>query len=130
MSLLVVLGFGAYWLFVDGRSDRLERAQSEIADGARKVKGVLQEELGQIPLDKHALKNAANDARITARIKARFLADADLSALSISVNTTDGVVTLSGTVSSPENINKAMQLAIDLEGVREVISTLQARRAK
>ena len=55
------------------------------------------------------------------------MADKDLSALSISVNTTSGIVTLSGTVSSPEHISKAMLLAMETEGVREVVSTLQVR---
>ena len=41
--------------------------------------------------------------------------------------TTAGVVTLSGHVSSAENIGKAMLLAMQTDGVHEVISTLQVR---
>ena len=51
----------------------------------------------------------------------------ELSALSISVNTTAGVVTLSGFVNSTEDISKAMLLALETDGVREVISTLQVK---
>src|SRR5207302_5909068 len=47
-----------------------------------------------------AIADATADARVTAAIKAKLVADSELSALSISVNTTDGVVTLSGTVPS------------------------------
>jgi len=47
--------------------------------------------------------------------------------LSISVSTTDGRVALSGTVSSPEKIAKAMQLAMGVNGVKQVISTLQIK---
>jgi osmotically-inducible protein OsmY len=43
------------------------------------------------------------------------------------VNTTRGVVTLSGTVSSEAKIGKAMLLALQTEGVQEVISTLQIK---
>ena len=75
----------------------------------------------------HALADATADARITTDIKAKFLADKDLSALSISVNTTAGRVTLSGTASTLENISKAMALAYDTEGVPQVISTLQVK---
>jgi osmotically-inducible protein OsmY len=75
----------------------------------------------------HALADATADARITAAIKTRLLASRDLSALNISVNTTAGVVTLSGPVSSPENISKAILLAMETDGVREVVSTLQVR---
>jgi hypothetical protein len=76
----------------------------------------------------HALADATADARITADIKGKFLADRDLSSLSISVNTTAACVTLSGTASTPENIIKAMSLAYDTEGVNQVISTLQVKQ--
>ena len=74
-----------------------------------------------------AIADATADARTTAAIKAKLLASRDLSALNISVNTTAGVVTLSGTVSSSENIGKAILLAMDTSGVREVVSTLQVK---
>jgi osmotically-inducible protein OsmY len=53
--------------------------------------------------------------------------DSALSVLNISVSTTDGRVTLSGTASSAEDIRKAMALAADTDGVREVASTLQVK---
>jgi len=73
------------------------------------------------------IADATADARITATIKAKLVADPDLSALSISVSTTAGQVTLSGSVSSPEKIAKAMQLAMNTDGVQKVISTIQVR---
>jgi hypothetical protein len=76
-----------------------------------------------------AVADATSDARITGAIKAKFAVDSELSALSISINTTEGVVTLSGTVSSHEHIAKAIRLALETEGVREVISTLQVRQS-
>lgn len=74
-----------------------------------------------------AIADATADARITGAIKARLVGSKDLSALSISVNTTGGVVTLSGFVNSTEDISKAMLLAFETDGVREVISTLQVK---
>ena len=76
----------------------------------------------------HAVADATADARITAAIKAKLLANRDLSAVSISVNTTAGRVTLSGTVSDPDKIREAMQLALDTDGVQEVVSTLQVKQ--
>ena len=70
----------------------------------------------------------AADARITATIKAKLVADSELSAWSISVNTTDRRVTLAGTVTSPELIGKAVLLAMETEGVTEVFSTLQVKK--
>lgn len=72
----------------------------------------------------HAISDATADARITAAIKTKLVADPDLSAVSISVSTTDGCVTLSGSASSPDNIRKAMMVAYDTEGVNQVVSTL------
>ncbi len=73
-----------------------------------------------------AASDAALDTRATAAIKTKLAADPDLSALSISVTTTEGRVTLSGTVASPELIGKAIALALETEGVREVVSTIRA----
>ncbi len=70
----------------------------------------------------------ANDATITAKIKAKLAADKQLSALSIAVNTTDGHVTLAGTVASHELIAKAMAHALETDGVRDVTSNLQVRK--
>ncbi len=72
-----------------------------------------------------AASDATLDTRATAAIKTKLAADADLSALSISVTTTEGRVTLSGTVASPELIGKAIALALETEGVREVVSTMK-----
>ena len=72
-----------------------------------------------------AVSDAASDTRITATIKARLAADPDLSAFSVSVSTTDGKVTLSGKVKSPELVGKAVALALETDGAREVVSTLQ-----
>ena len=73
------------------------------------------------------LANETADARITADIKSKLLAEPDLSSLSISVNTTAGCVTLSGTTGTASNISKAMLLAYDTPGVTQVISTLQVK---
>ncbi len=56
------------------------------------------------------------------------MGDPDLSAVAISVSTTDGCVTLSGTASSAENIRRAMTLAYNTEGVTQVVSTLLVKQ--
>jgi hyperosmotically inducible periplasmic protein len=74
-----------------------------------------------------AVADATSDSRITAAIKAKLAADPDLSSLGISVDTTAGRVTMAGTVASPDLVGKAMVVALETEGVHEVISTLQVR---
>jgi hypothetical protein len=97
-----------------------EKVKEELARTGKVIRHKSQE-IGQ------TLANETADARMTADIKAKLLADTDLSALSISVNTTAGCVTLSGTTSNTANIGKAMLLAYDTPGVTQVISTLQVK---
>jgi gas vesicle protein len=74
-----------------------------------------------------AVADAASDAKITGKIKAKFALDKEISALGISVSTTDGRVTLSGNVASSKLIGKAMMLALETDGVREVSSTMKVK---
>ena len=71
--------------------------------------------------------DAASDARAIAEIKTKYATDSTLSVWKISVTCDHGHVSLSGTVSSPEDIGRAMALALDADGVRDVISTLQVK---
>jgi osmotically-inducible protein OsmY len=146
----MAIGAAAVWFFSSeqGRST-LQRGGAQAESTGRSTKDAIQEKLrtlglrpddikeelartGQVVRRKaqeagQAIADATADARTTAAIKGKLLADPDLSAVSISVNTTAGVVTLSGSVSSPEHIGKAVLLAMESDGVREVVSTLQVR---
>jgi hypothetical protein len=74
-----------------------------------------------------AIAETTADARVTGAIKARLLSEPGVSSMGIDVNTTAGVVTLAGSVSSHEEVAKVMKIALDTEGVAKVISTMQVR---
>jgi hyperosmotically inducible periplasmic protein len=74
-----------------------------------------------------ATADAASDARAMTEIKARYAEDSTLSVWKISVACNQGHVTLSGTVSSPDDIGKAVALALEADGVRDVNSSLQVK---
>ena len=74
-----------------------------------------------------AMASASSDTTITTKIKAKYAIERDLSMFGISVNTTDGRVTLAGNVTSHQQIGKAMLIALETDGVREVNSTLQVK---
>jgi osmotically-inducible protein OsmY len=74
-----------------------------------------------------AATNAASDTRAVAEIKAKYTMDPSLSVWKISVSCNEGHVKLSGTVSSPEDIGKAISDALDAGGVRDVTSTIQVK---
>jgi hyperosmotically inducible periplasmic protein len=61
-----------------------------------------------------------DDSAITTKVKSSFLADPVVSATAISVNTTDGVVSLDGFVKSEQERQRAIQLAQSTQGVRVV----------
>jgi hypothetical protein len=65
-----------------------------------------------------------DNARLVTVINGKYVADKDLSALKINVDASDGVVTLKGSVASVELIGRALALALDTEGVTQVISLL------
>src|SRR5437879_9389715 len=117
----LLVGGGGYWYYTDGQNRDLKKDLSNSTEA-------MQEKAKKVGA---AISDAAANARITAAVKARLSTGLGLSALGdISVDTTDGLVTLSGSVSSREEINKAVKIAAETEGVRQVISTLQVKPAK
>ena len=74
-----------------------------------------------------AVTDAGRDAAITAEIKGKLAADSELSALAIDVDTNAGRVMLSGSAPSHAAIGRATLLALETDGVREVVSTLQVK---
>jgi osmotically-inducible protein OsmY len=65
---------------------------------------------------------AIDDAIITTKVKSSFVADATVSALDINVDTSQGVVRLTGIVNSEQERQRAIQIAHDTEGVKQVDS--------
>jgi hyperosmotically inducible protein len=65
------------------------------------------------------------DAAITSAVKTQFLADPGVSGLKIEVDTTYGVVVLSGNVTSQAEADKASAIARQSKGVQTVINQLQ-----
>ena len=68
-----------------------------------------------------------DDATITTKVKAALLRAKGVKSTDISVETTKGVVLLSGFVEDTNQVNRAGQVATGVGGVREVRNTLQVR---
>ena len=64
--------------------------------------------------------DAVSDTWITSKVKSTFLADSDLDGMDIKVETTQGVVSLSGTVSSEAEKELAIQKTRSIKGVKDV----------
>ena len=65
------------------------------------------------------------DAAITSAVKTKFLAEPGVSGLKIDVDTKANVVTLTGTVKSKAEADKAMAIARDTKGVKRVVNHLK-----
>ena len=65
-----------------------------------------------------------SDAWITTQIYARFFASSDIKARNINVDTSSGVVTLTGEVHSASERNQAIAKAKGTEGVKRVVDKL------
>lgn len=66
-----------------------------------------------------------NDATITSEVKLKLAGDDLTDALDIDVDTKDGVVTLTGNVSSQAEADRAVQIAKSVEDVKNVESNLK-----
>ena len=65
-----------------------------------------------------------DDARIVAFIKGKYVMEKELSAFAITVDCKDGQVKLTGSVTSPDYIGRAVKLALETGGVHDVTSLL------
>ncbi len=77
-------------------------------------------------------KHTMTDTMITAKVKAKYASeklfgDSDVSVMGVKVETTDGIVSLSGTVDSQEQADNAVTLAKKIKGVKKVDSKLEVK---
>jgi hyperosmotically inducible protein len=68
-----------------------------------------------------------SDAGITGLVKTKLAADGKVSASEITVETTNGVVTLTGNVDSQEAKDQALKLAKETSGVQDVKDMISVR---
>jgi hyperosmotically inducible protein len=92
--------------------------------GVREVKDMIAvrtgPETGNAPDGDRMLGQRIDDATITMKVKSKLLDDPTVKGLKIDVDTRDGVVYLTGTVSGNEERRQAVELARKTEGVRDV----------
>lgn len=131
----VVAGAALIWYFQRAKTrSELEDARDRVTYAAWKagksIKEFVEEikvELsrsGQVVREKSAaLGNSVSAATVTATVKGKLLTESGLRG--VSVETTEGVVTLTGSVASHEDIARAMKLALETDGVTKVVSKIQ-----
>jgi len=73
------------------------------------------------------IAGAADDTAITAKVKAAILAEPGLKSLQINVDSKGGTVTLSGNVASDNLRDRAKQIAMGTDGVKNVVDNLTVK---
>ena len=93
---------------------------TEIKEG-----GILVSRTGEVLIDR--TREEFSEAAITATIKAKYAKSPKVSAVHINITTDKGNVILSGTAHCKEEIVEAINLAMSVEGVKNVTSLLEMR---
>ncbi len=97
-----------------------------VKEGAEEVGGAIQRGAERIEREVGPVaQEVLNDAGVTARIKAKLLADPEVAGSHIDVDTIDGRVTLNGKVASEDQKAEAEKLARRTDGVVEVVNLIQ-----
>ncbi len=119
--LCLALIFGLAACQEDGTAEKAGQRIDNTADRT----GQSLEKIGDTIADKaEQAGEYMDDAAITTKVKAEILSDPLLKVAQIEVTTTDGVVKLSGTVDSQQSIDRAVQIARNLENVKSVDNAL------
>lgn len=71
-----------------------------------------------------------DDSVITTKVKSAFASDQTVDAINIQVTTFKATVQLSGFAKSRQEINRAVELARGVEGVKAVKNSIQLRQAQ
>lgn len=104
--------------------------QAKLAvDAAKKVEGVksVSDKLHVKDSTKASVSGYAGDAATTSEIKAKLLADSNVPSRNVKVETTNGVVQLSGAVKTQAQSDRAEGIAKAIEGVKSVKNDLTVK---
>ena len=128
--IVVLVGAGAFLLGWYG-SGRTRNAEAP-AVGTTGVDAQKAREVGAKVGEKTAVaadqaRRALADGTITAKIKAKMALDDTVKALDIDVDTAGTTVTVSGVVASEAQRQRALALARETEGVRQVVDNLRIK---
>ena len=132
LSLLVVLIGVVASSYLSGtagsRVPRLDRPGTVGTSGSASVETARERgaEVGEkVAVAAAKVKETAEEAALTSKIKAKMVLDDNIKARAIDVTTDDSSVTLSGTVRSVDEHDRAVRLARETAGVTQVIDRLR-----
>src|SRR5262245_32412918 len=105
--------------------DAKEKVEDTAHDAKVKTESAAQNAKAKSERAAEKSEEVLSDAAITSAVKTKFLAEPGVSGLKIDVDTNNHVVTLTGTVKSKAEAEKAMTIARDTKGVKRVVNHLK-----
>jgi hyperosmotically inducible periplasmic protein len=75
----------------------------------------------------HETGDYMSDSAVTTKVKASLLTEKNLKSLGIDVQTSNGVVTLTGTVTSSAEVKQAEDVTRHVKGVKDVKNSLRLK---
>ena len=106
------------------RQDENKTAGETLDNTVAEAKQESQEAANTVEQKTDTAVQTVDDAAITATIKAKLVADDELKAIDINVDTKGGVVTLTGAAPSPAAVDRATTIAKSVDGVANVTNQL------
>ncbi len=97
------------------------------AQGEQKMNQATADIKAEAKVEAEKARVQLDDATITAKVKSALIAEPGVKATQINVDTSGGVVTLSGTVDTPQMMSRATQIAQGVEGVKSVNNSLTVK---
>jgi len=132
LILVVLVGVGGFllgwWAFggnADEARDTVGTTGAVSTERAREAGAEIGERTAAAA---NQAQTALESGAITAKIKSKMALDDTLEAMRIDVDTSRGIVTLTGTVDTEAQRQRALQLARETDGVRQVVDKLSVRK--
>ncbi|MCC6209151.1 MAG: BON domain-containing protein [Gammaproteobacteria bacterium] len=122
VSIVLAIGLAAC-----EKDDPAESMGKSIDQAVEKVGDEMDDVSSMIVEQGDKAGNEINDSAITTKVKAAILSEPGLSVLQVNVDTEGGVVTLSGSSDSQENIERAKEVAGAVSGVKEVDNRMEMK---
>lgn len=132
LLLIVVALVGAYmlgWRF-DGRVYRADAPATtpRVDAGGEKTREIAKTAGARASQAADATRRALGEGSLTAKIKAKMALDDHVKAFDLNVDTVGSVVTVTGTVNTVAERDRALALARDTQGVTQVVDRLEVKQ--
>jgi hyperosmotically inducible protein len=124
--MILLVAVGGYFLGWWGGADlpNREAVTSAAQTGAERAKQAGQEISQKTAEAAKTAQHALSDGALTGKIKAKMALDDTVKALDLNIDTTDGIVTVTGSVRSVAERERALALARETNGVVRVVDRM------